>query len=95
MAKYIKLDDAIELLKSHMLDEDDENVTVECPNECNEMLDSAVEYIGAMPTIEIVRCNECKRQDTDNAFHSMWCYENRNFVKPNDFCSRGKRKDNG
>ena len=56
MAKYIKLDDAIELLRSHMLDEDDEYVTVECPNECNEMLDSAVEYIGAMPTIEIVMC---------------------------------------
>ena len=46
-------------------------------------------------TGEIVRCKDCKRQDTDNVFRSMWCHEMRTFVSPNDFCSRGERKDNG
>jgi hypothetical protein len=46
-------------------------------------------------TGEIVRCNDCKRQDEDNVFRSMWCHEMRTFVKPEEFCSRGKRKDNG
>ena len=46
-------------------------------------------------TGEIVRCNDCKRQDADNVFRSMWCHEMRTFVKPEEFCSRGKRKENG
>lgn len=37
---------------------------------------------------KIIRCKECKRQDTDNVFRSMWCYEMHTFVKPNEFCSR-------
>jgi hypothetical protein len=96
MAKYIKLDDAIKILKSLVLDEDDENVTVECPNECNAMLignDGAVHHISNMPTIEIVQCKDCTRQDKDNVFNSMWCHEMRTFVKPNGFCSSAKRKE--
>lgn len=45
---------------------------------------------GELPSAqpEIIRCKDCKRQDTDNVFLSMWCYEMRTFVKPNEFCSR-------
>jgi hypothetical protein len=95
MAKYIKLDDAIEILKSHMLDEDDYGVTVERPSECNQMLDSAVEYISAMPTIEVVRCDDCP--------HRHMCYREVAVINEVlttvayervDFCSRGG-KDNG
>ena len=53
-----------------------------------------VAYMDEALTIEpeIIRCKDCKRQDTDNAFRSMWCYEMRTFVKPNEFCSRGERR---
>lgn len=42
---------------------------------------------------EIIHCKECKRQDTDNVFRSMWCHEMRTFVKPNEFCSRADMRE--
>ena len=50
--------------------------------------------IESLPSAEpeIIRCKDCKKQDTDNVFRSMWCYEMRTFVKPNEFCSRAERR---
>ena len=55
----------------------------------------AESYVRTMPSAEpeIIHCKDCKRQDTDNVFRSMWCYEMRTFVKPNDFCSRADMRD--
>lgn len=57
------------------------------------IIDLLCDLPSAQP--EIIRCKECKRQDTDNVFLSMWCYEMRTFVKPNDFCSRAERRIDG
>lgn len=52
------------------------------------------DMISSLPSAqpEIIRCKECKKQDIDNVFRSMWCYEMQVFVKPNEFCSRAERR---
>lgn len=108
MAKYIKLDDAIEVLKSLVLDENSE---VECPNECNTMLvggGGAVERISAMPTIEIVQCKDCKYQQKtwfkdkrkkEGGYYiygcELDCDDYSHVCMDNEFCSEGKEKNNG
>lgn len=43
---------------------------------------------------EIVRCKECKHCEKWSN-HSIWCDKHKVFMsmKPNDFCSRGERKE--
>lgn len=92
MAKYIKLDDAVLALKAvcKTCDADD---CRGCYINTNGVEELVSKTIGTVPTIEIVQCKDCTRQDKDNVFCSMWCHEMRTFVKPNGFCSSGKRKE--
>ena len=57
-------------------------------------LKNVIRAFGELPSAqpEIIRCKECKKQGIDNVFRSMWCYEMRTFVKPNEFCGRAERR---
>jgi len=47
---------------------------------------------SAQPTQEIIRCKDCKQQNTNNDFRSMWCREMLTFVKSDEFCSRAEKR---
>ena len=50
--------------------------------------------IGELPSIDIVRCKECRYWNTkgcrDGVGECEWAYY---MTKPNDFCSYGERKE--
>lgn len=50
---------------------------------------SAMQIIKILPTIDIVRCEECKHRDSE------FCQirESMYGIKDNDFCSYGERKE--
>lgn len=47
------------------------------------------ERIEEAPSIDIVRCKECKRFGDEG-----WCFWRDVAIKPDDFCSYGERKEN-
>lgn len=66
----------------------------------------AIKYIDSAPTIEIIRCGECKHCSKDRIKWSVkgedgnWidtkcnlCRRTKLEVKPDDFCSYGERRD--
>lgn len=69
MSRYIKQDDLFELVRTGVL-------------VSNSNFESVCKYIGSLPTIDIVRCGECK----------FW-KESRP-TSEDDFCSCGVRRDN-
>lgn len=70
-----------------------------------EGIESTIDTVKHFPVadvVPVVRCKNCKHlhhwQSKQNKEHHFWCYRlvrsDREFrVKPNDFCSYGKRKD--
>lgn len=56
--------------------------------------------VDAMPTIDavpVVRCKDCKRFVDDKEAVTSYCRRGLRdvYVKPDDFCSYGERKDDG
>ena len=51
------------------------------------------EDIETAPSIDIVRCKECKHKSNGHEF--MWCDHEHgmDMVKPDDFCSYGERSE--
>ena len=83
----------IDAINSGMIKGDDSSF--EGPNECNSMLEWAVNAVKELPTAEIVRCKDCK--------HSSYCYSevhmlnkrrSTSICKDISFCSFAERKSN-
>lgn len=62
---------------------------------------SAKSVIWAMPTVdavEVVRCKDCKYWEAETRYcgirSTFYNGESYDFFKEDEFCSRGKRKDN-
>ena len=60
--------------------------------------DGSVTYIdghnfGNAKAIEVVRCENCECCEYDAAFEQDWCKLKKWLVKPDGFCSFGKRKE--
>ena len=62
---------------------------------CNELgevnmdiyTDEVKEYINSAPSIDIVRCKECKYYESKED----WCYWRDEAITADDFCSYGER----
>ena len=88
MSRYIDYD-ALDYKNWHMI------------GKSSDFLDGVVymaERIEEAPSIDIVRCKECKWYDTDVWTTRCWCGRvssigNCKYVKPDDFCSYGERED--
>ena len=60
-----------------------------------ELVLSATEVIDAIkdaPSIDIVRCGECKKRDDDYVCYKWASVDECPRVRPNDFCSYGERE---
>ena len=87
MSKYIKLEDAED--KMYQLWEEDTDSKINSAYRSDD--DSAIEALRSLPTIDIVRCEECEN------FNPMThgCKRSPS-VEPwweDDFCSYGERED--
>ena len=82
MSKYIRLDEATDLLRGI-----DATMTGEF----------VADLLESLPTIEIVHCGECKHRNTANC-PMIWFDVRFEGYRPGDFdnyfCSDGERKDN-
>lgn len=61
-------------------------------------IDLVVHHLDRQPTVdavEVVRCKDCKNCSHDKIFGHYWCNRMHSTykVKPDDFCSYGKRKE--
>lgn len=45
-------------------------------------------FVDHAPSIDIVRCKECKRFGDEG-----WCFWRDVSIRPNDFCSYGERRE--
>lgn len=56
-----------------------------------------MEPIKDLPTIEVVRCKDCKYNDFDELYGNYWCNRTMCVIKVNadDFCKWGKRREDG
>lgn len=51
-------------------------------------------YEPKTDAVEVVRCKDCRYCMRD--MHGLWCFNDyEHNLQPDDFCSRGERKDNG
>ena len=54
---------------------------------------SAMQIIKILPTIDLIRCGECKWGNKDNE-GTLWCeHAIGGIMKPTDFCSYGERRN--
>lgn len=95
MSRYIDADAAIARIAGQMSYE----IEVETGNE-TDCVDLAEELLNDIPSIDIVRCKECKHWERLNyeAPKEGWCddempYSDGRWVDADDFCSYGERKE--
>lgn len=75
MSKYVKIDDIMQypIRKDHYDRENgDENFIFG--------IESVMEYIEQLPTVELIRCRECAKYDEDRCYCDLWKAKN----QPND-----------
>lgn len=85
MSKYIKLEDAIH------------NIDLEVTGRkeyTGDMKANLFFALDELPTIEIVRCSECKYREKCEQIVAFEIGENQIEGRKIDFCSYGERKDN-
>jgi hypothetical protein len=59
-------------------------------------IETVLEYADNLPTVDIVRCKDCKYKDKweTNAYGYQWCgVSGLQVVEDISFCSYGERKD--
>ena len=58
-------------------------------------LESAMAQVKKAPTVEVVRCKDCKYfVDGDTCFNNQWWNDDFfTYVKEDDFCSYGERRE--
>ena len=96
MSRYIKADAVIARIAGQMSYE----IEVETGNE-TDCVDLAEELLNDIPSIDIVRCKECKYwvQEGNESFgYAMFCNHDcslggQGIKNPDDFCSYGERKE--
>lgn len=50
------------------------------------------QFKNATTYVEVVRCKDCRYCMQD--YHGLWCFNDyEHNLQPNDFCSRGEKKD--
>ncbi len=60
------------------------------PHELVDPTEAVADYLLDNDVIPVVRCKDCKRMNEDKI-----CVAWEGFVREDDFCSYGERKDNG
>lgn len=86
MSKYISLDDLQTYpfrIDHYDKDHGNEHFIYGC--------ESVIEYAENLPTIDIVRCKDCKRWNR-GYFQEYMCHSDV-ITGPNDYCSYGEKKE--
>jgi len=90
MSKYIKFDDAVKIMACEMYAEaQSQGYDVDG---IEDFMPEAKAWITDAPSIDIVRCKECKYGQED-LFH-MFCAYHHHKTYADDFCSYGSREEN-
>ena len=83
MSRWIDADAVIARIAGQMSYE----IEVETGNE-TDCVDLAEELLNDIPSIDIVRCRECKYFEPKD-----WCYWRDEMITADDFCSYGQKGD--
>lgn len=70
---------------------------------CIEVDDSVPNAATAVDFVEVVRCKDCKlcrhcypiKKKDEKSIEGYYCEDNRRWVSPSGYCSRGERSENG
>lgn len=102
MAEYIKRADVLEHFTEFSKYT---NVDTEYKRGCNEVFDYYKKIVENVPTadaVEVVRCKDCKyceerhyEETGEKPYIKLVCKWSDYSHHPNDFCSYGKRRENG
>lgn len=87
MGVYIDREQAIKCLDGNVL------ITRQSEAEAvKEYFEMVVKRLESVPTVDLVRCGECKWGNKDNE-GTLWCeHAIGGIMKPTDFCSYGERR---
>ena len=98
MSRYIKFDDAVKVMACEMYAEaQSQGYDVDG---IEDFMPEAKAWLNDAPSIDIVRCKECKHWERLNyeAPKEGWCddempYSDGRWVDADDFCSYGERRE--
>lgn len=93
MSKYYKVEDVIDTLAEQWHFE----ATIDCPyaaDNIEEWKQNARELYADLPTIEIVRCKDCKYWKSEHICIGRWGWYGTMMTEADAFCSYGERIDN-
>ena len=63
-------------------------------NDANSDINRIISELPAADVVEVVRCKDCAFSNKQIEFKNLYvCLQNERFVKKNDFCSYGERKE--
>ena len=92
MSRYIEVDDAVKVMACEMYAEaQSQGYDVDG---IEDFMPEAKAWLNDAPSIDIVRCQDCKYWNTDGCREGVgectWAYY---MTKPDDFCSYGERRE--
>ena len=96
MSRYIKFDDAVKVMACEMYAEaQSQGYDVDG---IEDFMPEAKAWLNDAPSIDIVRCKECKHASDNKVYGCMCNHFNDNDwdyhrMYADDFCSRGERED--
>ena len=94
MSRYMDADNAIERLGAYLMTD----AQIEYGGLASEDIDDwkpiAIDILKGAPSIDIVRCKECRhRNERCGMGERRWCERLNMSTTPDDFCSYGERKE--
>lgn len=92
MSRYIKFDDAVKVMACEMYAEaQSQGYDVDG---IEDFMPEAKAWLNDAPSIDIVRCKECKHGEYWDGFNEYECHTNKYAIrhKPDFFCADGERE---
>ena len=89
MSRYIDADNAIERLGAYLMTDAQIEYGGLASEDIEDWKPIAIDILKGAPSIDMVRCKECKNKDT----YCDYCHKLEMNIKADDFCSYGERKE--
>lgn len=93
MSRYIDADNAIERLGAYLMADAQIEYGGMASEDINDWKELASDILKGAPSIDIVRCKECRKSHIDGkTTHYLWCTEWGRSTDTFGYCERGERE---
>jgi hypothetical protein len=93
VGKYIDADNAIERLGAYLMTDAQIEYGGLASEDIEDWKPIATDILKGAPSIDIVRCKECRHSEESLVSCSVYCNEMDRAISENGFCHKGERKE--